>query len=85
MHNYPSNVSREEFKLIELELEGARKKTKPRKVDLYNVFCAILYILKSGCQWRMLPSDYPKWNNVYAYFQIWTEKKEDDTTLLGDI
>ena len=60
MKNYPSNISREEFELIRGELEGAKKKTKPRKVDLYEVFCAILYVLKSGCQWDMLPSDFPK-------------------------
>jgi len=30
-------------------------------VDLYDVLCAILYVLKSGCQWRMLPRDFPNW------------------------
>jgi transposase len=55
-------------------LESARKKTRPRTVDLYDVFCAALYVLKSGCQWRMLPSDFPKWRTVYAYFEIWSEE-----------
>nr|WP_325170036.1 transposase [Xanthomonas hortorum] len=52
---YPSDISREQFEQIRALLEGARKKTAPRKVDLYEVFCAVLYLLKSGCQWRMLP------------------------------
>jgi len=43
MRNYPSNISREEFEKIREDLERARKKTKPRKVDLYEVFCAVLY------------------------------------------
>jgi hypothetical protein len=54
-------------------LESARKKTKPRNVDLYDAFCGVLYVLKSGCQWAMLPSDFPKWRTVYNYFQIWSE------------
>lgn len=64
MRNYLSNISREEFEKIREDLEGARKKTKPRKMDLYEVFCAVLYVLKSGCQWDMLPSDFPKKSTV---------------------
>ena len=61
MHNYPSDISRKEFEIIREELEGAKKKTKPRQIDLYDVFCAVLYVVKGGIQWRMLPSDFPKW------------------------
>ena len=85
MKNYPSNISREEFELIREELEGAKKKTKPRKVDLYEVFCAILYVLKSGCQWDMLPSDFPKKSTVFYYFQSWTKGQEEGNTLLDDV
>jgi transposase len=56
---YPSDITREQFALIQPILDTAKKKTKPRKVDQYDIFCALLYLLKSGCQWRMLPSDYP--------------------------
>jgi transposase len=52
---YPSDISREQFEQILLLLESVRKRTKPRTIDLYEVFCAVLYLLKSGCQWRMLP------------------------------
>ena len=72
---YPSDITREQFEIIRSLLEGARKKTRPREVDLYDVFCAVLYVLKSGCQWRMLPSDFPKWQTAYAYFAIWKEEK----------
>jgi len=82
---YPSDISRDQFNKIKLILESARKKTKPRKIDLYDVFCAVLYVLKSGCQWRMLPSDYPKWNNVYAYFKIWSEKDKQGQSILEKI
>ena len=60
MHSYPSDITREEFEIIRKELESAKKSTKPRKVDLYDIFCAILYIIKGGIQWRMLPCDFPK-------------------------
>ena len=82
---YPSDISKEQFKKIEPLLLSARKKTRPRELDLYEIFCAVLYLLKSGCQWRMLPSDFPDWQNVYAYFRIWSEKKENDTSLLEQI
>ena len=60
MHNYPSDISREEFEIIKEELAGA-KKTKPRKTDLYDVFYGVLYVVKGGIQWRMLPCDFQKW------------------------
>jgi len=71
---YPSDISREQFKKIEPILEKAKKRTKPRSVDLYDVFCGVLYVLKSGCQWRMLPSDFPKWRTCYDYFQKWSAR-----------
>ena len=74
---YPSDISREQFELIRPVLESARKTTKPRTIDLYEVFCAVLYLLKSGCQWRMLPKDFPKWRTTYSYFQQWSESNED--------
>ena len=55
---YGSDISREQFERIRPLLEGVRKRTKPRTVDLYEVFCGVLYLLKSGCQWRMLPDDF---------------------------
>lgn len=71
---YPSNISREQFARIAPILESARKKTKPRTVDLHDVFCGVLYVLKSGCQWRMLPKDFPKWRTCYEYFKKWSAK-----------
>ena len=51
---YPSDTSRKQFEQISPILESARKKTKPRKVDLYDVFYGLLYVLRTGCQWRQL-------------------------------
>ncbi len=79
---YPSDISGEQFERIRPLLESARKITRPRTVDLYDVFCAVLYLLKGGCQWRMLPSEFPKWPTVYAYFVIWNAVGEDGISLL---
>lgn len=75
---YPSDISREQFALILPTLEKARKKTRPREVDLYEVFCGVLYVLKSGCQWRMLPRDFPAWQVCYSYFRHWKHKAAPD-------
>ena len=73
-HSYPSDISREQFARILPTLESARRRTKPRTVDLYDVFCGVLYLLKSGCQWRMLPADFPNWRTCYKYFRQWSER-----------
>ncbi|ANS51666.1 hypothetical protein BT246_63740 (plasmid) [Bacillus thuringiensis] len=54
MHNYTSNVSREQFELIREDLKNARKRTRPRTVDLYEVFYVVLYVLTTG--WGLLQS-----------------------------
>ncbi|WP_408627106.1 IS5 family transposase [Azospira inquinata] len=79
---YPSDISKEAFEEIRPLLESVRKQTKPRTVDLYEVFCGVLYLLKSGCQWRMLPSEYPKWRTVHAYFAKWSEPGPDGFSVL---
>ena len=77
-HSYPSDISREQFAWILPTLESARRRTKPRTVDLYDVFCGVLYLLKSGCQWRMLPADFPNWRTCYKYFRQWSERPDPE-------
>ena len=81
---YPSDISRTQFARLLTLLESARKRTAPRKVDLYDVFCAILYLLRSGCAWRALPGDFPKWRTVHSYFQRWSEPRENGISLLEE-
>ncbi len=79
---YPSDIRRDQFDRIRPILERARKRTKPATVDLYEVFCAVLYLLKSGCQWRMLPGEFPKWRTVHSYFAQWSESRAEEPSLL---
>ncbi|WP_372584418.1 IS5 family transposase [Bacillus thuringiensis] len=82
IHDYTSNITRKQFELIREDLENARKRTRPRTVDLYEAFCGVLYLLTTGCQWRNLPSDFPHWKTVYAYYQIWRKVDENGISLL---
>ncbi|XVJ71360.1 MAG: IS5 family transposase [Rhizobacter sp.] len=79
---YASDISREKFEQIEPLLRSVRKATKPTKVDLYEVFCAVLYLLRTGCQWRFLPSEFAKWTTVYAYWRKWSEPDQDGVSVL---
>ena len=81
---YPSDISREQFAPLLPLLESARKHTAPRQVDLYDVFCAILYLQRTGCSWRALPGDFPKWRTVHSYFQRWTEPRESGISILEE-
>ena len=65
---YTSDISREKLEEILPVLQSVRKRTKPTTVDLYEVFCAVRYLLRTGCQWRMLPRDFPKWRTVERSF-----------------
>ena len=80
---YPSDITREQFEKIAPLLEQARKKTHPRKYDLYDVFNGLMYLVKTGCQWRMLPKEYPDYRSVHAYFRIWSKIPigNDESTL----
>ncbi|BAO99436.1 putative transposase [Wolbachia endosymbiont of Cimex lectularius] len=42
----------------------------------------MLYVLKSGCQWRMLPKGFPRWKSVYYYFRVWSKKNGEEPSLL---
>jgi putative transposase len=69
-HKYPSDVTDAQWALIEPHLPvypGGR----PRKTDLRDVVDAILYVLRTGCQWRYLPKDFPPKSTVWRYFDEW--------------
>ena len=55
--------------------------TLPRKYDLFDILDAIFYITETGCQWSMLPNDYPSWRAVYRHFRSWSDRGVSDTIL----
>ena len=70
---YPSDLSDEQWELIEPLLPKLPRGPagRPRNYDRREIVNAILYLNRSGCSWRMLPSDLPYWKTVYHYFRIW--------------
>ncbi|MCL4481283.1 MAG: transposase, partial [Bacteroidetes bacterium] len=52
-------------------LQGILRDGRKRKHSLRDIFNAIFYLLKTGCQWRMLPGCFPKWELIYYYFTKW--------------
>ncbi len=81
---YDSDITREQFQEILPLLQSVKKRTKPTTVDLYEVFCAVLYVVRSGCQWRMLPRDFPKWTTVYSYYAKWSKPQENGMSVLEE-
>ena len=69
---YPSDLSLKEWRILERLLPKAKPGGRPRRHPLVEIINAILYVLVSGCQWRMLPKDFPPWKTVYHYFREWT-------------
>lgn len=82
---YPSDIPREHFEGVRAMLEAARRKTRPRKHDLYDVFCAVLYFLHTGATWRAMPPDFPPWRTVHEYFTQWTMQRENGQSLLESV
>ncbi|WP_375315780.1 transposase [Wolbachia endosymbiont (group A) of Colletes cunicularius] len=62
---YPSDISNKEWKIIELYFEP-KKTGRPRKHSIRTIINAIRYMMRTGCQWRQLPKDFPPWKTVYS-------------------
>jgi transposase len=71
---YASDTTDEEWALIEPFMPGpARGRGRPRTTDLRAVVNAIFYMAQSGCQWRLLPKDFPPFTTVQRYFYPWRD------------
>lgn len=69
--NYPTDLTDEQWQILRRLLPRASRRGAPRKVCRRAVINAILYVLRSGCAWRLLPHDFPKWKTVYGIFLTW--------------
>ncbi len=68
---YPTDLSDAEWNYLKPHLPAPDGHGRPRTHSLREILNAIFYLLKSGCQWRMLPHDFPRWPTVYHYFRKW--------------
>src|SRR3954469_17464705 len=70
-HHYPSDITDAQWALIGPHIPPVHPGGRPRKTDVRDVLDAILYILRTGCQWRYLPKDFPPKSTVWRYFDQW--------------
>jgi putative transposase len=70
---YPSDLADEEWQIIEPLIPAAKPGGRPRSVNMREIINGILYVLRSGGAWRMLPHDLPPWSTVYDYFRKWRQ------------
>ncbi|MCA1719527.1 MAG: IS5 family transposase [Actinobacteria bacterium] len=68
---YPTDLSDAEWNYIEPHMPPAKEHGRPRIHSPREILDAIFYVLRSGCQWRLLPHDFPRWPTVYHYFRKW--------------
>lgn len=69
---YASDSTDKEWALIAPELAQAEGPGRKRTVNLREVVNAIFYRTRTGCQWRMLPKEFPDWRHVWYYYKKWT-------------
>ena len=80
--NYPSNVSDGEWNSIRHHFKYGKYGNRSR-YEKRNMVNAVFYVVKSGCQWRMLPHDFPPWKSVYSFYKrakdrgIWEKLMHD--------
>ncbi|WLT38947.1 IS5 family transposase [Synechocystis sp. B12] len=70
---YSTDITDSQWQLVEPHLPKAKTGGRKRKTSLREILNAIFYMLRTGCAWRLLPHDFPKWRTVYGYFQQWHE------------
>src|SRR5215210_7098271 len=67
--SYPTDLSDAQWTRLRLCLPTPKSQGRSRTHSLRDVFDAIFYVLKSGCDWRLLPHDFPPWSTVYYHFR----------------
>lgn len=68
---YPTDTTRAQWRLVGRYVPAAKPGPNPQKHSRRRILDAILYKLRSGCSWRMLPHEYPPWQTVYWYMRAW--------------
>jgi putative transposase len=70
-NDYSTNLTDAAWVLLAPLLPVAREGGRPRTTDVRAVLNAIFYLLRTGCQWRLLPREFAAWGTVYHYFRTW--------------
>ena len=72
---YSTDIKDKEWLILE-PFVAQGKIGRPRTHDIRCIINAIRYLMKSGCQWRLLPKDFPPWQTVYDYYLRWRKNEK---------
>ncbi|MEU0559560.1 IS5 family transposase [Dactylosporangium sp. NPDC006015] len=81
LRRYPSDLTDEQWALVEPLLPAPKQVGRPEKHPRKSIVDGILYVVRTGCAWRYLPADLPPWQTVYWYFKQWEEAAVTETML----
>ena len=71
--SYPSDLTDQQWELVEPLLPAVNTGGRPEKHPRRAIVDAILYLVRTGCSWRQLPTDFPPWQTVYWHFTSWEQ------------
>jgi putative transposase len=69
-NSYPTDLSQEQWERLQPLLPKPKRRGRPR-TDLRRIFNGLLYFVRAGCAWRLLPHEFGPWKTVYGYFRSW--------------
>jgi transposase len=69
---YPSDLTDDEWQLIEPLIPPAKRGGRRREVNVREVMNGVMYVLSTGCQWRAIPKELPPRSTVFAYLDLWS-------------
>ena len=70
-HPYSSDLNTKEWDCLKPLVPMPKSGGRPAKYERLEIINAILYLVRTGCAWRLLPHDFPPWRIVYHYFSSW--------------
>jgi putative transposase len=70
---FPTDLTDRQWDCIKDLVPAAKPGGRPRSLDRREVLNALFYVVRSGCQWRLLPQSYPQWHSVYYSLRIWRD------------
>ncbi len=71
---YPSDLTDEQWELLASLIPEASLDGRLPELSRREIVNGILYVLRSGCPWRLLPHDLPAWGTIYWYFRRWRDE-----------
>jgi putative transposase len=74
MRTYATDLTEAQWALVDSIIPEGKPGGRPRSIDVRAAVNAIFYLLRTGCQWRLLPREFPPWPTVYYYFRRWEQE-----------